>query len=291
MSSIVSPRRTQNLLDSLIYKFASRRFMRRHFSKRHSFRQARAEILKNLMVRTGPFKGMRYPDAISCGSVLVPKLLGCYEMELHRSIEAACQRRYSEIVDIGCAEGYYAVGLAMRIPGAKVYAYDTDKTALEMCQRMAKLNGVDTRVETGGFCSRDTLMQLPVTRRALIVSDCEGYEKELFSAPVIAALANCDLLIETHDCLALSRRRPLRRAKPALINADDCLGGSITRELCKRFENSHHIEIIDNISDIQREQEVHADETRGLTAPIKAFFLSEQRGSTQQWLFLRAKAE
>jgi len=265
--------------------------MRRNFSKRHSFRQARALILKNLTVRTGPFKGMKYPDAVSCGSVLIPKLLGCYEMELHPSIEDVCQRGYSEIVDIGCAEGYYAVGLAMRIPGAKVYAYDTDKTALEMCQRMAKLNGVETRLEIGGFCSGDTLMQLPVTRRALIVSDCEGYEKELFSASVVTALANCDLLIETHDCLAFSRKRFLRRTKPALINTDDCLGGSITRELCKRFENSHHIEIIDNISDIQRAQVVHADEMRGLTAPIKALFLSEQRGSTQQWLFLRAKAE
>jgi len=284
------PSRLQILLDTLIYKLARRKFMRRHFSGRKSFQQARSSVLKALVVRAGPFTGMKYPDALACGSVLVPKLLGCYELELHPCVEKACQFQYSEIVDIGCAEGYYAVGFAMRVPGAKVYAYDTDGTALEMCRRMADLNGVSNRIETGGFCSCDTLVQLPITRRGLIISDCEGYEKDLFTPTVVASLMRCDLLVETHDCLASSKKRWFRRRKPPLVNADDCIDGSITRELCKRFENTHHIEVITNLSDVQREPMVHANEICGLTAPVKAFFLSERRGDIQQWLFLRSKA-
>jgi len=32
-------------------------------------------------------------------------------------VEAVIAKRYDKILDIGCAEGYYAVGFAMRLPG------------------------------------------------------------------------------------------------------------------------------------------------------------------------------
>src|SRR5579859_5362525 len=59
-------------------------------------------------VRSGPFAGMRYVDA-SIGSAYLPKLLGIYERELHPVIEEACASRPGLIVDLGAAEGYYAV--------------------------------------------------------------------------------------------------------------------------------------------------------------------------------------
>src|ERR1700722_2566319 len=73
-------------------------------------------------VRTGPFAGMRY-GSVSVGSAYIPKLLGIYERELSSFIEAACLKRPDLIVDVGAAEGYYAVGLAVRNPTAKVIAF------------------------------------------------------------------------------------------------------------------------------------------------------------------------
>ena len=64
-------------------------------------------------VAAGPFAGMRYITR-SCGSKLAPKVIGCYERELHPAIENAIRGDYQRIIDIGCAEGYYAVGLAWR---------------------------------------------------------------------------------------------------------------------------------------------------------------------------------
>src|SRR5690349_7602657 len=54
-------------------------------------------------VQSGPFEGMRYvPKAV--GSTLVPKLLGCYESELHHTLNVILERNYQKIIDIGCAE-------------------------------------------------------------------------------------------------------------------------------------------------------------------------------------------
>ena len=54
---------------------------------------------------------------------LPPKLLCCYEAELHPAIERAAARNPQLIVTIGCAEGYYAVGMARVLLAARVHAF------------------------------------------------------------------------------------------------------------------------------------------------------------------------
>ena len=65
-----------------------------------------------LTVSGGPFAGLAYPDRAPIS--LVPKLLGIYERELHGAIEAAIRAQPGLIVNVGAADGYYAVGLARR---------------------------------------------------------------------------------------------------------------------------------------------------------------------------------
>src|SRR4051812_14244715 len=66
------------------------------------------------VVLSGPFAGMAYVRQ-AAGSCLAPKLIGCYEAELHGVVARILRTGYTQIVDIGCAEGYYAVGLARSI--------------------------------------------------------------------------------------------------------------------------------------------------------------------------------
>ena len=161
------------------------------------------DILKkkfsSLIVRGGPFKGLIYPDFIAFGSAMYPKLLGCYESELNFIFERFLKKDYHSIVDIGCAEGYYAVGIAMRKPNANVYAYDIDEKAIAACKRMATLNKVEKNIKLGSFCTSETLLNMEFGEKSLIISDCEGYEKELFNRKVAEHLKNCDLIIELHD--------------------------------------------------------------------------------------------
>ena len=101
------------------------------------------------VVQAGPFRGMTFlKESTEAG--LAPKLLGCYESELSDVIEKIVARGYRHIIDIGCADGYYAVGLALRLPNASVYAFDTNERAQANCKALAVLNGVADRVTCPG---------------------------------------------------------------------------------------------------------------------------------------------
>jgi hypothetical protein len=54
------------------------------------------------------------------------KFLGTYEQELHGVIEKAMESHPKFVLNIGCAEGFYAVGLAIRLNDAQVFAADSD---------------------------------------------------------------------------------------------------------------------------------------------------------------------
>lgn len=131
-------------------------------------------------VLSGIFKGLKYPSYRSFGSSLLPKLLGSYEDELHLFFQKFSQNKYSDIVDVGCAEGYYAVGLALLFPEAKVCAYDISPKALNLCKKMAILNKTYDRTDFKQKCDRDVLLNFQVKGRGLLICDCEGYESELF---------------------------------------------------------------------------------------------------------------
>ena len=85
-------------------------------------------------VRSGPFAGMRYVDT-SVGSCFIPKLLGTYECELASKVEWICRQQPKLIIDIGAAEGYYAIGLAIRMPNARVVAFEQDRQGRRHCGR------------------------------------------------------------------------------------------------------------------------------------------------------------
>jgi len=147
-------------------------------------------------VHSGPFRGMRFPDSLRSRAI-GPKLLGTYECELHGTVADAIADAPDRIAIVGSAEGYYAVGLARAILGAKALAFDIDPWARARCGELARLNGVAARVETRSFCAEKDLLALRGVR-ALVLSDCEGFEYRLFTPQVITALADSTVIVETH---------------------------------------------------------------------------------------------
>src|SRR6266566_3049206 len=80
-------------------------------------------------VRAGPFNGMRYAANADDAHIDIPKLLGIYERELNACLKQACTLNFPLIVNIGAAEGYHAVGMALRNPKARVIAFEMDAKA------------------------------------------------------------------------------------------------------------------------------------------------------------------
>ena len=69
-------------------------------------------------VALGPFAGMVYSSETVEGCT-IPKLLGCYEQELHPVLDRMKNTGFDKILNIGCAEGCYAIGLAICFPALK----------------------------------------------------------------------------------------------------------------------------------------------------------------------------
>jgi SAM-dependent methyltransferase len=152
-------------------------------------------------VQSGPFAEMVLPDADSWGDGdRAAKLLGTYEENLHASLYRAVERAPATVVNVGCAEGFYAVGLARLLPQGRVFAFDIDSHAGSVCRAAAAANGVGDRVTVEGLCTPEALSSLAQRPGGvLLFLDCEGAEKVLLDPLLVAGLEHCDILVETHD--------------------------------------------------------------------------------------------
>lgn len=155
-------------------------------------------IFSDLTVQNGPFAGLTYPDELAIGSAFYPKIVGCYERELWEVFAFFKQQSYERIVDVGSAEGYYAVGLAKYHPNAQVLACDTDENAQQAVLQMAEINGLSS-IQVQGTFDAQQLMQFDFKSKGLLICDCEGFEKQLFTTENCKNLSNVDVLIELHD--------------------------------------------------------------------------------------------
>jgi hypothetical protein len=177
--------------------------------------------LHGTRIAAGPFAGMDYPVAASEGS-RAPRLLGAYEASLHPVIETVIARAYPQVMDIGCAEGYYAVGLARRMPGTIVHAHDSDQKARDLCAGLAQANEVAPRVRIGPEVTHADL-SLCEAAPTFILCDIEGAEAALLDPAKAPALAQADILVEVHES-----------TRPGLLDL-----------LTKRFQPTHRVTRID----------------------------------------------
>jgi precorrin-6B methylase 2 len=229
-------------------------------------RKLTLELFPDLVVSGGPFAGMKW-IAQPFGSALLPKLLGSYESELHPALEEVFREDYDTVVDIGCGEGYYAVGMARRLPRSTVYAFDTNPHARRLCAEVVKLNGLEDRVHIGDSCDAAVLRSLPLGERAFIISDCEGYEKLLFDPEMATLLARQDLIVEVHDFIDIE----------------------ISSKLRESFQPTHDIRPIKSIDDIQKAHTYQYPQLDKYDIKTRWLILSERRPGIMEWFVLNSK--
>lgn len=215
-----------------------------------------------LNVLNGPFSGMKYPRFDSVGSVICPKLIGSYEKELHPVLERLKERNYTDIIDVGCAEGYYAIGLGLMFPLARIYAYDLDPRARSLCSEMAAINGLTNRIEIREACTPEDLGLFPFKGRGLILSDCEGFEKKLFNYSNMNNMETCDIIVECHDFIDLE----------------------ISVVLEKLLSLTHRVERIKSLDDIEKAHTYDFPQTNELSLQTKMNIFAEGRPTIMNWL-------
>lgn len=148
-------------------------------------------------IQGGPFEGMEYVEQATEGA-LVPRLLGTYESELHPHLRRLAAAGLDCVIDVGCAEGYYAVGLARMMPDVIVHAFDIQEQARVACADLAARNGVTDRVNIGGEFAPDGFEAF-AGQRCLVIVDAEGAEVDILQPALSPALSRMHVIVETHD--------------------------------------------------------------------------------------------
>lgn len=197
----------------------------------------------------------------------VAKLLGTYEQPLQGPLRTLLdERSYHNIVNIGCAEGYYAVGFARLKDGLRSYAYDTDPAAREACLKLARKNGVEEQVVIGELFTHSDFAKFS-GKKSLVFCDIEGAEKLLLDPTVAPELAELDIVVESHECLV----------------------PGVTSLLIERFSTTHHIIKIED--DGMRTLESMPAWFYKLAHLDQLLCTWEWRSGPTPWLVMRAKRQ
>ena len=149
----------------------------------------------------GPFRGVRHGPVHFRAT-----LAGTYERELDDWFERLLEPSaapFDHAIDVGGGTGYYAAGLALRLPLAPVTVFEMSAAARAVIGETLRRNGVAGRVDVHGECTSATLADaLAQGARTLLVMDVEGAERELLDPSLVIALTRVTILVETHDVFA-----------------------------------------------------------------------------------------
>ena len=167
---------------------------------RHAQRQRDEKALLDhapLMVHSGPFAGMNLQGACS---PIGPKVLGTHEMELSPLIERIAHSSVQHVVNVGAADGFYAVGLLRHLPMARATAFEMLTSLHPHIDTLARTNEVRDRLTIHGVCDSPTLSStLNHDERTLVIMDVEGAERELLDVVRTPGLRYAQILVELHD--------------------------------------------------------------------------------------------
>lgn len=211
------------------------------------------------VVQSGTFAGMAYGKCIGQGELL-PKLLGTYEKELTPVWQALVAAPPDLVIDIGAAEGFYAVGLA-RLLQRTVIAFELEPPYHAAIRALARSNGVADHVHVLGECTSATLdRELTRGAQPFVLSDCEGAEAILLDPLKAPELRRARILVELHERLV----------------------PGVTPLVLGRFALTHTAQLITTIprspADLPARAALETDDAQ--------FAMDEGRGGPMQWALL-----
>jgi len=158
--------------------------------------------LLNGMVQYGPFKGLRLIEDPWWGHLdLGSQCLGLYEKEILNFIENIQPGQFSTFLDIGAADGYYAVGILFSGKIKQSICFERTDKGRKAIQKNWIANGSKGRLRVEGIANRTTLSSLTDydLEKALILIDIEGDEFELLDYDVLYMLRRSTILLEIHN--------------------------------------------------------------------------------------------
>ena len=153
-----------------------------------------------LVVAHGPFKGMKLSkDVWWQKNDRITQILGIYEKHVLERLRLFSMQGANRFVDIGAADGYFAIGMAYSKMYSKVFAFEIEKLAQDMIKENAIRNRCSDVVSVFGEAHYSSLEKLVSDGiKTTLLIDIDGAEYRLLDEKMLSLLSNCYLICELH---------------------------------------------------------------------------------------------
>lgn len=173
------------------------------------------------IIQSGPFKDIKFITVSKWGgNDIAAKLIGSYENHIQSFIESIALNISTPLtfLDIGAAEGYFAIPLAKKF-GAHVIAFEEDQSSRDLLRENAKLNGVESHIKIFGSATTENLLEtLDRCEPQIALCDIEGGEFEVFTKDVFSSSRHTSWIIEIHDFMRQEPEKDLHNLIAAAID-------------------------------------------------------------------------
>jgi hypothetical protein len=156
------------------------------------------------VVQYGAFQGMRLSQISGWGRAdLASMLLGMYEMEVVQYLANLPNRARENFVNIGAAEGYFAIGMLHAELSMRTICFEMSETSREAIRDCSSLNRVDQNLTLFGLADENFLDQLEQVddfeyHNSVFLFDVEGAELQILTDEGFRRMARANIVIETH---------------------------------------------------------------------------------------------
>ena len=169
--------------------------------------------LFNSTVSYGYFKGMKLPDSYWWSiRDRAPMLFGFYELEVLSYLASIRDSSYKYFIDIGAADGYYAVGVLVAKLFEHSYCFETNINGQEVIKLTSVLNNVSNRISVFGHADKDFYTLLPegILEKSVVLVDIEGGEFDLLDRNFFNIFSKSIVIVEMHPWLNLNKSANLQ---------------------------------------------------------------------------------
>tara|TARA_R110002074_G_scaffold386404_1_gene568087 strand:- start:4705 stop:5529 length:825 start_codon:yes stop_codon:yes gene_type:complete len=167
----------------------------------HILISRRLSALFNSTVAYGPFAGTKLSSEIRWGAGdRGSMLLGIYEKEVIEFLATFGDGRRT-FIDIGAADGYYAIGCVKSGLFKKSICFEISEIGQKIIKRNAALNLIEEKIEVHGEADFAVLQKIPIEVRdaCVLLIDIEGAEFDFITADLLRKFVNAFIVIEVHD--------------------------------------------------------------------------------------------
>ena len=199
----------------------------------------------NFTVQNGLFKGLQINKDISWGKGdIASKIYGLYENNVQSILKKI---KKPILVDIGSADGFFAVGCLYSGLSKFCYAFEQSQKGQEVLLKTAQTNNVIKKISIKGkVTSKNFISLLPIDidlSKTVIICDIEGEEYNFLNDHILSKCKKANFIVEMHKTNNINDKNKLYKKMCKFFDVSIIIDGN---------KNYNETPQLHNLNDIDR---------------------------------------